>query len=600
MHKMQITSKYSIAVLPFVNMSSDKENEYFSDGVTEEILNSLCKVDGLHVTARTSSFAFRNKNLDIKEIGKKLNVAHLLEGSIRKQGNNVRITAQLIKAIDGYHQWSDTWDRELKNIFVVQDEIAEDIARKIKSNLIINSTQNIKPPDDSQAIDLYLRANYLAKSWNENETYRAIDYFNKVLKLYPNFAQAYVGLADCYTLLGTIGTMEFSEASKNIGINIQKAFQLNPNISEVHISFAKKSFWYEWNLIKTLDHLNKALELKPSNSEALYFKGMVYATFGKFEEALDYLYRCQRLNPLSEQINYFIGTVYAFMQEWEKAIEYYDKNIRVNPRFHSQYRSKIYALCNVRRFDEAWKELQNFPEDIIPYREYAVKAMSGYYYACKGETEKAKNVVDFLEKSLESNKNNDTYGTLFLAYISLKLNNPDKALDLLELEISKKSMYFLFILVDAPWKSVKDDPRYKNAVKQIILPTNDDEVPKKYKKSGLTQEQTQEIIVKLNKNIKQHELFLNQQLTLSDLAETIDVSTNTVSQALNENLEKNFYEYINSFRLDHFIELFNNPKNRQFTMLSLAYESGFNSKSTFNAFFKKSMGKSPSEYFKKY
>jgi adenylate cyclase len=379
---MHITSKYSIAVLPFVNMSSNKEDEYFSDGITEEILNSLCKLDGLHVTSRTSSFAFKNKNLDIREIGKKLNVAHILEGSIRKQGENVRITAQLIKALDGYHLWSNNWDRKLNNIFLVQDEIAEDIAEKIRSGLKITAEQKIKPPDNVQTIDLYLKAKYLAKSWNEDETYRAIDYFNKVLKLYPNFAQAYVELADCYTLLGTIGTMKFSEAAKNIGINIQKAFQLNPNISEVYISFAKKSFWYEWDLKKTLDHLNKALELKPSNSEALYFKGMVYATFGKFEEALDYLYRCQRLNPLSEQINYFIGTVYAFMQEWEKAIAYYDKNIKVNPRFHSQYRSKIYALCTTGRFDEAWNELQNFPEDIIPYREYAIKAMSGYYYAC--------------------------------------------------------------------------------------------------------------------------------------------------------------------------------------------------------------------------
>jgi adenylate cyclase len=594
---LQLISKYSIAVLPFVNMSSEKENEYFSDGVTEEILNSLCKLEGLHVTARTSSFAFKDQKLDIKEIGKKLNVAHILEGSIRKQGEDVRITAQLIKAADGYHLWSDTWDKKLENIFVVQDEIADDIAKKIKSGLKITREQALKPPDNSQAIDLYLKANYLLKSWNEDETYQAIHYFNQVLEIYPDFVQAYVGLADCYTLLGTIGQMDFNEATKNSGINIGKAYQLNPNISEIYVSFAKKSFWYEWDLQKTLDNLNKALELKPSNAEALYFKGMVFSTYGKYEEALDYLSQCQRLNPLSEQINYFNGTVYAFMQEWDKAIEYYNKNIEINPRFHSQYRSKIYALCNTRRFDEAWHDLQNFPEGIIPNRAYAIKAMSGYYYACKGETEKAKEIADFLEQSLESEEYNDTYGILSLAYISLKLNMPDRALDLLELGISKRSMYFLFILVDEPWLSVKDDARYKEAAKQIILPSDYSEAPIKYKKSGLSREQSQEIVVKLNKVIKQQELFLNPQLTLSDLAEAIDMSTNMVSQALNENLGKNYYEYINSFRLEHFIELFKNPKSRRFTMLSVAYDSGFNSKSTFNAFFKKSMGTSPREYF---
>ena len=189
---MQITSKYSIAVLPFVNMSADKENEYFSDGITEEILNSLCKLEGLHVTARTSSFAFKNKNLDVREIANKLNVAHILEGSIRKQGDNVRITAQLIKAVSGYHLWSNTWDRELKNIFVVQDEIAEDIAGKIKSGLKITSRPNLKPPDNSQAIDLYLKASYLTKSWNEDETYQAIDYFNQVIEIYPEFAVNFI------------------------------------------------------------------------------------------------------------------------------------------------------------------------------------------------------------------------------------------------------------------------------------------------------------------------------------------------------------------------------------------------------------------------
>ena len=217
---MQLTSKYSIAVLPFVNMSYEKEDEYFSDGVTEEILNSLCKLEGLHVTARTSSFAFKNKNIDVREIGEKLNVAHILEGSIRKQGENVRITAQLIKAIDGFHLWSNTWDKELKNIFVVQDEIAEDIAEKIRKGLKVKTAQKLKPEENTEAINFYLKAIYLLKSWNEEETSQALELFKQVLELSPGFARAYVGMADCYTLLGTIRMMDFAEASKEIGINI--------------------------------------------------------------------------------------------------------------------------------------------------------------------------------------------------------------------------------------------------------------------------------------------------------------------------------------------------------------------------------------------
>lgn len=159
-------------------------------------------------------------------------------------------------------------------------------------------------------------------------------------------------------------------------------------------------------------------------------------------------------------------------------------------------------------------------------------------------------------------------------------------------------MYFLFILVDEPWLTVINDPRYKEAADQIILPSDEKEESKKYKKSGLTPEKSKEIVNKLNSEVKKRTLYLNPQLTLSDLAEAIDVSTNILSQALNENLGKNYYEYINEFRLEHFIKLFKHPNYNQFTMLSIAFESGFNSKSTFNAYFKTSKGMTPREYFK--
>ncbi|MDP8204569.1 MAG: helix-turn-helix domain-containing protein [Candidatus Tenebribacter mawsonii] len=590
-------SKYSIAVLPFVNMSSEKDNEYFSDGITEEILNSLCKLNGLHVTARTSSFAFKNQKLDVREIGKKLNVAYILEGSIRKHGDSVRITAQLVKAIDGYHLWSNTWDKELKNIFIVQDEIASDIAGKIKTGLKNSSNQVVQQIENSQTIDLYLKACYLTKSWNQKETYEAIDLFNQVLELSPDNAKAYIGLADSYTLLGTIGQMSMGEASKYIGENILKAYQLDPSIAEIYIAFAKKSFWYEWDVNKTLDNLNKALELKPSNSEALYFKGMVYATYGKFEEALDYLYQSQRLNPLSEQVNYFIGTVYFFMEDYEKAVEYQEKNIKINPRFHGQYRSRIVSLCMDKRFDEAWDALRNYPE-IIPDRGYAVKAMSGFYYACKGEKNKAEEIAEFLEGVVVNGQTSDNYGMLFLVYIYLTLNYKEQAIRIMEFGLKIRSMYFLFLYVDPIWKVLTEEPRYINAIKQFNYASQEKETDEKYKKSSLTMKLSHEIAKNLDLVIKEKQLFLNPQLTLSDLGEAIDISIHDISQVLNESIGKNFYEYINSFRLDHFIKLYEDPKYKQFTLLSIAFESGFNSKTTFNTFFKKNLSKSPSEYFK--
>src|SRR4051812_38909037 len=200
-----------LAVLPFVNMSADAENEYFSDGITEELLNALTKVDGLQVTSRTSAFAFKGKNTDIREIGIQLNVDRILEGSVRKAGNRVRITAQLINATDGYHIWSENYDRNLTDIFEVQDEISGIIANKCRKNLAAREHEEslIKVPTQSlEAYTHYLKGLYFHNKITPNDTYKAIECFEKAIALAPDYAQTYEMTAACYALLGATGKMQ--------------------------------------------------------------------------------------------------------------------------------------------------------------------------------------------------------------------------------------------------------------------------------------------------------------------------------------------------------------------------------------------------------
>jgi len=285
------------------------------------------------------------------------------------------------------------------------------------------------------------------------------------------------------------------------------------------------------------------------------------------------------------------------MEDYEKAVEYQEKNIKINPRFHGQYRSRIVSLCMDKRFDEAWNALKNYPEIILD-RDYAVKAMSGFYYACIGENLKALEVANFLEEVIRTEQTSDNYGMIFLAYTYLMLNEKEKAFKIMDFGLKIRSMYFLFLHIDPIWKVLADEPQFFDAIKQFDHVSMRKEPEEKYKKSSLSKELSDEIASNLKHAIEKKQLFLNPQLTLSDLAEDIDVSNHDISQVLNENIGKNFYEYINSFRLSHFINLYKDPKYKQFTLLSIAYESGFNSKTTFNTFFKKNTGKSPRDYFK--
>ncbi|MGA9575223.1 MAG: tetratricopeptide repeat protein, partial [Lysobacterales bacterium] len=329
----------SIAVLPFVNMSADKDNDYFSDGLSEELLNLLAKVDGLKVAARTSSFKFRNSGSDIAEIGKQLNVATVLEGSVRKSGNQARITAQLIKVDDGFHLWSETYDRELDNIFEVQDEIAQAIVDALKLPLLGHDAKPLTSTastDNFEAYDLYLLGRHHAREYSQQGFERARDYYLKALEIDPAFAPAYGGLADAYLFLSDYGDLPQGEAHALARTAVDKALSIDPDSPEAHTSFGL--------LLNNLGHnheaeahFQKALSVNPNYVNAmLWYRNSLNRQFEN-NEAMEITERALALDPLSPPVR----------------------------RMH------VHQLIAMNRFDDAGNEIQALiaanPDDPLPY-----------------------------------------------------------------------------------------------------------------------------------------------------------------------------------------------------------------------------------------
>ncbi len=361
----------SIAVLPFVNMSADADNEYFSDGLSEELLNLLAKVDGLKVAARTSSFKFKNSEADIAEIGQKLNVATVLEGSVRKSGNQARITAQLIKVDDGFHLWSETYDRELDNIFVVQDEIAKAIVDALKLPLLGHDAKPLTSTaatGNFAAYDLYLLGRHHARAFTEEGFSRAIDYYLQALEIDPTFAAAYSGLADGYIFLADFGNMPTGEAYQLAQTAAEKALSIDSGSPEAHTSMGL--------VLNNLSHEReaevhflKALEVNPNHVDAmLYYRGSLKDQF-RVREATRMAERAMLADPLSYSVRRALADQFMHARQYEDSLKIIQEFLAANPEDPTPY--------------EIWGDLflqRGLPQSAIPMYRNAHRLRPGDIY----------------------------------------------------------------------------------------------------------------------------------------------------------------------------------------------------------------------------
>ena len=454
-----------LAVLPFVNMSADPENEYFSDGITEELLNALTRVDGLQVTSRTSVFAFKGKSHDIRDIAIQLNVDKVLEGSVRKSGNRVRITAQLINAADGYHLWSENYDRDLTDIFTVQDEISGIIANKLRENLTPAKKEEHLVKAHTRNITAYT---YFLKGmhfWNKltpADCRKAMECFEKAILVEPDYAQAYAMTAQGYSYLGSSGQILPQRAFEIVHRYADKALELDATIAEGHVAKASAYLMYDWKWKEALESLQNAIRLNPGSIEAYDLLGFYYIVMGEIDLSVKTLEAAEKMDPLSPVITQSLGNAYIFAERFDEAVRQADKLLEMNPEMRVSIEMK--GWCRGMVGD--WKGALEFFKEVHRLTNHPLKGLMGlgYAYAQLGERDKAMECIRKMEQRQKEDP--DSVIDADLAAVWFSLGDLDKAFYYLEQCVDKRMGPVLYFLEYPPYRSIKKDPRFDELKKR--------------------------------------------------------------------------------------------------------------------------------------
>jgi adenylate cyclase len=348
----------SIAVLPFADLSPEKDQEYFCDGMTEEIIDALSKIGGIRVVARTSSFAFKGKQQDIREIGKKLNVAAVLEGSVRKDGNRLRVTAQLNSVADGYHLWSETYERELKDVFTVQDEISRAIVNTLQLKLSGRGIQPNSSPESVETYELYLQGRYHWRRWRTEGAEQAIHYFEAAIQKDPRYAPAYAGVAYSYCWLGFFGAVPPTEAMPKARQAAEKALALDDSLAAAHTALAYVKALYEFDWPVAEREFKRAIELNAGDADAHFGYGIAYLSpQGRLEDMVREMQLARDLDPLSPVQANYLGLAYQFVGRRAEAIAQYKRALELDPNFVEARLHLANAYLEPGRFKDFYAEL---------------------------------------------------------------------------------------------------------------------------------------------------------------------------------------------------------------------------------------------------
>lgn len=352
----------SIAVLPFVNMSDDGANEYFADGLSEELLNLLAKIPELKVAARTSSFQFKGHTGDIAAIAAQLKVTSILEGSVRKSGDQIRVTAQLIKADDGYHLWSETYDRTLQNIFDVQDEIAAAVVDALKITLLgaVPVAKEVNP----DAYALFLQGRYYYDQKNEQSSHKAVEAYQQALQIDPEYAAALAGLALTTAWQAGYDYIDYEAGVASALANAEKSVRLDPELALAWISLSYIQNAYLWQWQASYDSAQKALELDPTNSTVMTIAAEIIRDLGQLDQSLSMFQKAVELDPLNLTAINQLARAYAAAERFEESEQQYLNLLSLNPSFNGAHSQYAYTLLLAGRYQDALSEAKKDNEII--------------------------------------------------------------------------------------------------------------------------------------------------------------------------------------------------------------------------------------------
>ena len=459
-------SEKSIAVLPFVNMGGDGESEYFSDGITEEIINALAQVPSLRVASRTASLTLKGTTGSIPEIGQALRVATVLEGSVRQAGTKLRITAQLISAKDGYHLWSQRWDREMEDVFAIQDEIAHAIVDTLKVKLFGREDQLIVKPGtrNPEAYELYLKGRYFWSKRTRDGFRKGIEYFERAINTDENYALAYAGLADSYSLLGWYRYQSAEKVYHAAKEAAERAVEIDPTLAEGHTSLAYAEFLYGWDWARAEAAFQRAIQANPEYPTARHWYGEFLMAMARYEEAQEELARGQVLDPLSLSIGTGAGWVLYFMGKYDEAIAQYERVLELDPDFVILPWFLGPAYVQRGRYDDAIALYEHWLERSKGYPGF--RALLTDAYAKAGRLDEAAETFTVLEQQTRERRVPADYMALALT----GLGEVDRAFEWLDRAFDERTWTMVLLKVDPPYQTLWPDPRFRDLLKRIGLP----------------------------------------------------------------------------------------------------------------------------------
>ncbi len=460
----------SIAVLPLVNMSASQENEYFSDGMTEEIINALSKIQGLNVTSRTSSFYFKNKDVPVKQIGKELNVSTILEGSVRLSGNKMRITTQLINVDEDVHFWSETFDRSLEDIFAVQDEVSLLIADKLREHVGHFEIEDhlVESPDISVDVyKKYLKSRYHILKMSKSEIEKGISILQEVISEQPDYPWAYLGLHLAFTLLGTLGFIPSEEAYAKGKSYLDKAIELDETIPECQLQLSWIAFLEDWDFDAAYKHLNNLRKTRPIVD---YYQctSTFLSAEGKLKAAMHYIDIAIQMDPFSE-INYHLKALLYHMEEkYEEAIHYYEKSIELKPDSQVSLLElgQSYILSgNAEKALALFSDLDYPPDDPLIIGGLTIAN------AALGKTDEAREGMKKLELLMHTETAERVW--FLLIYAHMIMGNHGKALEYLQTGLTRHFPMMLYLMRDPVLKPIRTTPQYKEIYNKVYAKSSE-------------------------------------------------------------------------------------------------------------------------------
>ncbi|MFQ5639897.1 MAG: protein kinase [bacterium] len=454
----------SIAVLPFVDLSPGKDQQYFCDGIAEALIHALTKIQDLLVVSRTSSFQFKGSNKDIRRIGERLNVSTIVEGSVRKDGNQLRITAQCIDIENGFHIWSQTFDKEMKDVFAIQDEITSAIVKALKPRIVqTTGPESITGRTDNlQAYQLYLMGRY---HWNKRTDIglkKGVEYFQKAISFDPNYALAHVGLAGSYLAFGAYGALPLALVMPKAKEAAEKALSIDTTLAEAHAALGVVTSVFKWDWDNAEQEFRTALELNPGSVDAHHFYAHYLSWIGKFDESMHEFELAQKLDPLSVIISTDIGWTLHFNRKYDQALVHFRAALDLNENFFLTHFLLGHTYLQMKKYDQAISEFQ-IAIELSAKRLTLMFAGLGHAYARAGMKNEAFDVLDILRKRAET----EYVSGYHFALIYIGLGDKDNATEWLKRASEEPFGWLVHLKIDPVFDPLRSDSRFTALLRKM-------------------------------------------------------------------------------------------------------------------------------------